>query len=49
MFSVLGGAGVAISVEMISQAAGGVSITFVVDEKDAEHAVKALHKEYIER
>jgi aspartate kinase len=49
MFSVLGDAGVAISVEMISQAAGGVSITFVVDEKDAEQAVKALHKEYIER
>ena len=48
MFSVLGGAGVAISVEMISQAAGGVSITFVVDEKDAERAVKVLHKEYIE-
>ncbi len=49
MFSVLGDAGVAISVEMISQAAGGVSITFVVDEKDAEQAVKVLHKVYIER
>jgi aspartate kinase len=49
MFSVLGDAGVGISVEMISQAAGGVSITFVVDEKDAEQAVKALHKEYLER
>ncbi len=48
MFSILGDAGVAISVEMISQAAGGVSITFVVDEKDAEQAVKTLHKEYIE-
>jgi aspartate kinase len=48
MFSILGDAGVAISVEMISQAAGGVSITFVVDEKDAEQAVKVLHKEYIE-
>jgi aspartate kinase len=48
MFSVLGDAGVGISVEMISQAAGGVSITFVVDEKNAEQAVKALHKEYIE-
>jgi aspartokinase len=45
----LGDAGVGISVEMISQAAGGVSITFVVDEKDAEQAVKALHKEYLER
>ena len=31
------------------EAAGGVSITFVVDEKDAEQAVKVLHKEYIER
>ncbi len=49
MFSVLGEAGVAISVEMISQAAGGVSITFVVDEKDAEQAVKVLHKKYIEQ
>ena len=49
MFSVLGDAGVAISVEMISQAAGGISITFVVDEKDAEQAVKVLHKKYIER
>ena len=48
MFSVLGDASVAISVEMISQAAGGVSITFVVDEKDAEQAVKVLHKEYID-
>lgn len=49
MFSVLGDAGVAIPVEMISQAAGGISITFVVDEKDAEQAVKVLHREYIER
>ena len=49
MFSVLGDAGVAISVKMISQAAGGISITFVVDEKDAEQAVKVLHKKYIER
>ncbi len=48
MFSILGDAGVSISVEMISQAAGGVSITFVVDEKDAEQAVKVLHKEFIE-
>ena len=48
MFSVLGEAGVAISVEMISQAAGGVSITFVVDEKDAEQAVKVLHKHFID-
>jgi aspartate kinase len=36
-----------IPVEMISQAAGGVSITFVVNEKDAERALKILHKEYI--
>jgi aspartate kinase len=48
MFSVLGKAGVAISVEMISQAAGGISITFVVDEKDAEQAVKVLHEEFID-
>ncbi len=49
MFGFLGSAGINISVEMISQAAGGVSITFVVEEKDAEQAVKVLHKEYIER
>jgi aspartokinase len=36
-----------IPVQMISQAAGGVSITFVVDESDAERALKILHKEYI--
>jgi len=45
MFSVLGENN--ISVEMISQAAGGVSITFVVNEGDAEKALKILHKEYI--
>ena len=46
MFTALGNAG--IPVEMISQAASGVSMTFVVEEKDAEEALKVLHKEYIE-
>ena len=36
-----------IPVEMISQAAEGVSITFVLAEGDAEKALQALHKEYI--
>jgi aspartate kinase len=45
MFKKLGKAG--IGVELISQAASGVSITFVVLEKDAEKALKILHKEYI--
>ena len=45
MFTVLGEQN--IPVEMISQAAGGVSITFVVNEADAEKALKTLHKEYI--
>ena len=36
-----------IKVEMISQAAGGVSLTFVVDEKDAEKALKTLHSAFI--
>jgi aspartate kinase len=36
-----------ISVELISQAAGGVSITFVVNENDALLALKTLHKECI--
>lgn len=36
-----------ISVELISQAAGGVSITFVVSEADAVNALKTLHKECI--
>ncbi len=45
MFTVLGHAG--IDVEMISQAAGGISITFVVSNKDADHAVRTLHAEFI--
>ena len=46
MFTLLGSCGIA--VEMISQAAGGVSIEFMVDEKDAEEAVRVLHKAYID-
>ncbi|MEK9153990.1 MAG: ACT domain-containing protein, partial [Patescibacteria group bacterium] len=46
MFTALGSHG--IPVELISQAAGGVSITFVVKEGDAKKALEALHKEYIE-
>ncbi|MBI2613088.1 aspartate kinase [Candidatus Kaiserbacteria bacterium] len=45
MFTVLGKRG--IPVELISQAASGVSITFVVRERDAEKALKVLHREYI--
>lgn len=47
MFTALGSNG--IQVELISQAAGGVSITFVVKESDAKKALEVLHKEYIER
>ncbi len=36
-----------IAVELISQAASGISMTFVIKEKDAEKALKLLHKEYI--
>ncbi|MBI2576929.1 lysine-sensitive aspartokinase 3 [Candidatus Woesearchaeota archaeon] len=35
-----------INVEMISQGASEINISFVVDDKDGENAVKALHKEF---
>ena len=35
-----------INIEMISQGASEINITFIVDGKDAEKAVQALHKEY---
>lgn len=35
-----------INVEMISQGASEINITFIVDGKDAEKAVKILHNEY---
>ena len=35
-----------INVEMISQGASEINITFIVDGKDAEKAVKVLHNEY---
>ncbi|MDP3764944.1 MAG: lysine-sensitive aspartokinase 3 [Nanoarchaeota archaeon] len=35
-----------INVEMISQGASEINITFIIDGKDAEKAVKILHKEY---
>ena len=38
-----------IPVELISQAASGYSITFVVAEDDAVRALSILHKEYIEK
>lgn len=38
-----------IPVEMISQAAGGVSMTFVVDEGDTERALHVLHDTFIGR
>ncbi|MBI2101934.1 lysine-sensitive aspartokinase 3 [Candidatus Woesearchaeota archaeon] len=43
-FSTLGKDG--INVEMISQGASQINITFIVDGKDAEKAVKVLHREY---
>jgi aspartate kinase len=46
MFTVLGRHN--IPVEMISQEAAGVSITFVVAARDAWKTLKVLHKEYIE-
>ena len=44
VFSVLGKN--KINIEMISQGASEINITFVVDGKDAENAVKVLHKGY---
>jgi len=38
-----------IPVEMISQAAGGVSMTFVVDDVDTERALHILHETFIGR
>ena len=35
-----------INVEMISQGASEINISFVVDDKDGDNAVKALHKEF---
>ena len=35
-----------INIEMISQGASEINITFIVDGRDAEKAVKVLHKEY---
>ncbi|MBI2657390.1 lysine-sensitive aspartokinase 3 [Candidatus Woesearchaeota archaeon] len=35
-----------INVEMISQGASEINITFIVDSKDAEKAVRVLHEEY---
>ena len=35
-----------INIEMISQGASEINITFIVDGNDTEKAVKALHKEY---
>lgn len=45
MFTALGRD--SIPVEMISQAASGISMTFVVNNEDAEEAIRVLHKEYI--
>jgi len=44
IFSALGKAG--ISVEAISQGASEINITFIVDDKDADNAVKAVHEEF---
>lgn len=45
VFTAIGKAG--IDIEMISQGASEINISFVVDEKDAEKAVKVLHDEFI--
>ncbi len=37
-----------VNIEMISQGASEINITFVVDGKDAEKAVKVLHEEYFQ-
>jgi aspartate kinase len=37
-----------INVEMISQGASKINITFVVDNQKADSAVKILHKEFCE-
>ncbi len=38
-----------INIELISQGASEINISFVVDDKDAEKAVKVLHREYFEQ
>ena len=43
-FSAMGGN--KINVEMISQGASEINITFVVDGNDAHKAIMALHDEY---
>ncbi len=45
-FSVLGKNKV--NIEMISQGASEINISFIVDNKDADKAVRVLHKEYFE-
>lgn len=35
-----------INIEMISQGASEINVTFIVDGKDADNAVRVLHKEY---
>ena len=37
-----------INVEMISQGASEINISFVVENDEAEKAVKLLHEEFIE-
>ena len=34
------------NIEMISQGASEINVTFVVDGKDTENAIKVLHNEY---
>ena len=35
-----------INIEMISQGASEINITFIIDGKDVEKAIRVLHKEY---
>ena len=46
VFSVLGKEN--INIEMISQGASEINISFVINDKDVEKAVKSLHKEFLE-
>jgi aspartate kinase len=45
IFGVMGQAG--INIEMISQGASELNITFVVEDQDAERAMQALHAEFL--
>jgi len=45
IFSVMGAAGV--NIDMISQGSSELNVTFVVEDKDADRALRALHAEFL--